>query len=67
MNINAPGGDGTNWAKAKNSLLSAIETAAADPTELACRGAAAHQRACTEFALVTIISAYDGLYREALA
>ena len=29
VNINAPGGDGTNWAKAKNSLLSAIETAAA--------------------------------------
>jgi len=63
---------GTNagWIVGHNdatALASAIDAAAADPTELACRGAAARERACTEFALDRIITAYDGLYREALA
>jgi glycosyltransferase involved in cell wall biosynthesis len=49
------------------ALAAAIDAAAADPDEVARRGAAARERACTEFALDMILAAYDGLYREALA
>ncbi len=58
------------WIVAKNdrdALARAIEAAAVDPAEVARRGAAARERACTEFALDMILAAYDGLYREALA
>jgi glycosyltransferase involved in cell wall biosynthesis len=58
------------WITPKNdqhALAAAIDAAAADPSELARRGAAARERACTEFALPTIIDAYEELYREALA
>jgi glycosyltransferase involved in cell wall biosynthesis len=49
------------------ALAVAIDAAAADPAQVARRGAAARKRACTEFALDTIVAEYDGLYREALA
>ncbi|MDR3686674.1 MAG: glycosyltransferase [Coriobacteriia bacterium] len=63
-------GDKAGWIVGHNDaagLAAAIDAAAADPGELARRGAVARQRACTEFALDTIVTAYDGLYREALA
>ncbi len=63
-------GADAGWIVGKNdsrALAEAIDAAAADPDELARRGAAARERACTEFALDTIVAAYDGLYREALA
>ena len=63
-------GDDAGWIVDHDDvagLAAAIDTAAADPAELARRGTAARERACTEFALDSIVSAYDGLYREALA
>jgi len=63
-------GADAGWIVGKNdvdALAEAIDAAAADPSEVARRGAAARVRACTEFALDGIIGAYDGLYREALA
>jgi glycosyltransferase involved in cell wall biosynthesis len=58
------------WIVGKNdahALAEAIDATAADPDELARRGAAARERACTEFASNGIVASYDGLYREALA
>jgi len=49
------------------ALADVIDTAATDPDEIARRGAAARDRACREFSLDRIVSAYDWLYREALA
>ena len=63
-------GDDAGWIVGHDDvagLAAAIDAAAADAAELARRGAAARARACTEFALTTIITAYDRLYREALA
>jgi glycosyltransferase involved in cell wall biosynthesis len=48
-------------------LAEAIDAAAADPDEIARRGAAARERACAEFDMDSIVAAYDGLYREALS
>jgi glycosyltransferase involved in cell wall biosynthesis len=50
-----------------DALAAAIDAAAADPVEVARRGAAARERACSLYALDRIIDAYDGLYREALS
>jgi glycosyltransferase involved in cell wall biosynthesis len=50
-----------------DGLAAAIAEAAADPGARSRRGAAARERACSEFALDTIMTAYDGLYSEALA
>jgi glycosyltransferase involved in cell wall biosynthesis len=49
------------------ALAAAIDAAAADPAEVARRGAAARERAVVEFALPRIIDVYEELYREALA
>lgn len=65
----AVGPDG-GWIVGANdadAVAAAIDAAAADPGERARRGAAARERACTSFAVDTIVTAYDGLYREALA
>ena len=62
--------DGAGWVVAKHdaaALADAIDTAAADPDEVARRGAAARERARDVFALPRIIDAYEELYREALA
>jgi len=50
-----------------HALAEAIDAAAADPGEVAHRGTAARERAHAEYELDTILTAYDGLYREALA
>ena len=58
------------WIVAKDdpgAIAQAIDAAAADPGEVARRGATARERACAEYALDAILTAYDGLYREALA
>jgi glycosyltransferase involved in cell wall biosynthesis len=63
-------GADAGWIVGKNdahALAEAIDAAAADPDGLARRGAAARERACTEFASDGIVASYDGLYREALA
>ena len=49
------------------ALAAAIEAAAADPAQLARRGASARKRACAEFALDRIVASYEELYGEALA
>jgi glycosyltransferase involved in cell wall biosynthesis len=49
------------------AIADAIDAAAADPAELARRGAVARERACAEFEVDKIVAAYDGLYSEALA
>jgi glycosyltransferase involved in cell wall biosynthesis len=61
---------GAGWIVAKNDPLAlgrAIDEAASNHAEVARRGAIARERACSEFALDTIVVAYDNLYREALA
>jgi len=63
-------GADAGWIVGKNdihALAKAIDAAAADPAEVARRGAAARDRVGKEYALETILTAYDGLYREALA
>jgi glycosyltransferase involved in cell wall biosynthesis len=50
-----------------DALAAAIDHAASHPEEVAQRGRAARLRAETEFALPRIITAYEELYREALA
>ena len=58
------------WIVPKNdlgALAHAIEAAAADADDRRRRGAAARERAVSEFALPRIIEAYEELYREALA
>jgi len=49
------------------ALARAIDEAAGDPGQVARRGAAALERARTEFALDRIVIEYEELYREALA
>ena len=49
------------------ALAAIIDAAASNPAAVARRGAAAREHACTEFALDRIVTAYDGLYREALS
>jgi glycosyltransferase involved in cell wall biosynthesis len=63
-------GNGAGWIVMKDDplgLAEAIDAAAADPDEVARRGAAARERACAEFGMDSIVAAYDGLYREALS
>jgi glycosyltransferase involved in cell wall biosynthesis len=60
----------SGWIVSKDdtaALAAAIDHAAGHPDEVARRGRAARLRAETEFALPRIISAYEELYREALA
>jgi glycosyltransferase involved in cell wall biosynthesis len=62
-------GPDAGWILAKgdpSALAAAIDAAAADPDEVARRGAGARVRACEEFELGSIVAAYDGLYGEAL-
>lgn len=57
------------WIVPKNdvaALAAAISAAAADPEGCRERGAAARERARSEFALERIVTEYDSLYREAL-
>jgi glycosyltransferase involved in cell wall biosynthesis len=49
------------------ALARAVDAAAADPDEVARRGAAARVHSCEGFELGSILAAYDGLYGEALA
>ena len=61
---------GSGWIVDKGdaaALAAAIDHAASHPDEVVRRGHAARLRAETEFALPRIISAYEELYREALA
>lgn len=63
-------GPDAGWIAARDdadALAAAITEAAADPDERARRGTAARERACTEFELGRILTAYDGLYSEALS
>jgi glycosyltransferase involved in cell wall biosynthesis len=63
-------GDDGGWIVGKTdaaALAAAIDAAAADPEEVARRGAAARARAVAEYSLGRIIEAYDELYGEALA
>jgi glycosyltransferase involved in cell wall biosynthesis len=63
-------GTEAGWIVAKSdprALAQAVDAAAADPDEVARRGAAARERACEEFELGSIVAAYDGLYGEVLA
>lgn len=63
-------GEGAGWIVPKHdvaALAEAIDAAAANPDEVARRGAAARTRARDVFALPRIIDAYEELYREALA
>ena len=63
-------GTDAGWIVGKHdvaALAAAIDAAAADPAEVASRGTAARERVCREFAVDRILTAYEGLYREALA
>lgn len=63
-------GKDAGWIVVKTdaaALAAAIDAAAADPDEVARRGAAARARAVAEFSLERILEAYDELYGEALA
>lgn len=62
--------DEAGWLVPKDdvdALARAIEAAAADPAEIARRGALARARAAERFALPLVIAEYDALYAEALA
>ena len=63
-------GPDAGWIVDKNdvaALAAAIDQASSDAAELARRGAAARERAISEFSLSHVIDAYGELYCEALA
>ncbi|MDZ4168507.1 MAG: glycosyltransferase family 4 protein [Coriobacteriia bacterium] len=62
-------GEDSGWIAPKNDALALarlIDAAADNPDDVRARGIAARQRVESRFALSSIISAYEGLYDEAL-
>jgi glycosyltransferase involved in cell wall biosynthesis len=63
-------GEDSGWIAPKYdgmSLAKLIDRVAGDPEEVRTKGLAARERACSRFALPSILAAYEELYREALA
>lgn len=63
-------GEDSGWIAPKYdgmALAKLIDRVAGDPEDVRAKGLAARERACSRFALPSIIAAYEELYREALA
>lgn len=63
-------GEDSGWIVPKYdgmALAKMIDRVAGDPEDVRAKGLAARDRACSRFALSSILTAYEELYREALA